>query len=144
VVELSWTIETIRTTEVRPEAVFDRYLDPATWNQWGHNAVWARSDGPLAAGGIVEVRANYGKVYPCRITRLVPGRALELVARPPLMTVTQTYEVESIASGSRVRHAIEVRAPFAGPMALLGVKRMYQRLLDREVDRLIELARQDP
>jgi uncharacterized protein YndB with AHSA1/START domain len=137
---MSWTIETERSADVQPEAVFDRYLDPTTWHLWGHNAVWARSDGPLANGGIVEVRANYGKVYPCRITRLVPGRALVLVARPPLMTVTQTYEVEPIMSGSRVRHAIEVAAPFAGLMRLLGAKRMYQRLLDKEVDRLIELA----
>ena len=139
---MSWTIETERDADVRPEAVFDRYLDPTTWPQWGHNAVWARSDGPLVAGGIVEVRANYGKVYPCRITRLVPGRALELVARPPLMTVTQTYEVEAIGSGSRVRHSIEVAAPFAGLMRLLGAKRMYQRLLDKEVDQLIKLAAQ--
>jgi uncharacterized protein YndB with AHSA1/START domain len=139
---MSWTIETEREANVRPEAVFDRYLDPTTWPQWGHNAVWARSGGPLVAGGIVEVRANYGKVYPCRITRLVPGRALELVARPPLMTVTQTYEVEAIGSGSRVRHSIEVAAPFAGLMRFLGAKRMYQRLLDKEVDQLIKLAAQ--
>jgi len=139
---MSWTIETERGADVRPEAVFARYLDPTTWHEWGHNAVWARSDGPLAAGGIVEVRANYGKVYPCRITRLDPGRALELVARPPLMTVTQTYEVEPTASGSRVRHTIKVEAPFAGLMRVLGAKRMYQRLLDNEVDRLIALTAQ--
>ena len=139
---MSWTIETERGGDVRPEAVFARYLDPTTWHEWGHNAVWARSDGPLEDGGIVEVRANYGKVYACRITRLDPGHALELIARPPLMIVTQTYEVEPAASGSRVRHAIKVEAPFAGLMRLLGAKRMYQRLLDDEVDRLIELVGQ--
>lgn len=122
--------------------MFARYLDPTTWHEWGHNAVWARSDGPLVDGGIVEVRANYGKVYPCRITRLVPGRALGLVARPPLMIVTQTYEVEPAGTGSRVRHSIEVAAPFAGLMRLLCAKRIYQRLLDQEVDRLIDLAAQ--
>ena len=137
---MSWTIATERSALVAPGAVFDRYLDPDTWHEWGHNAVWARSAGPLAEGGTVDVRANYGKVYPCRITRLVEGRLLELVARPPLMTVTQTYEVEPRPNGSRVRHSITVAAPFAGLMRVLGAKRLYQRLLDREVERLIELA----
>src|SRR5262245_22507311 len=99
-------------------------MTPSTWPTWCHNATWAHADGPLTEGGVVKVRANYGRVYPCRITRLVHGRLLELEARPPMMTVVQTYEVEPIASGSRVRHAITVTAPFAGLMRVLGTLRL--------------------
>ncbi len=133
-------IESTRDAAVTPADVFRLYADPSTWSVWGHNATWARAEGQFVEGGIVEVRANYGKVYPCRITRLVSDRLLELEVRPPMMRVLQTYEVEPTPTGSRVRHALEVSAPFAGVMRLLGFAWIYQRLLDKEVGKLIEMA----
>ena len=59
---MSWSIEAVREAQVAPEAVFALYSDPGTWSAWGHNATWARADGPLVEGGTVDVRANYGKV----------------------------------------------------------------------------------
>lgn len=137
---MTWLIETVRDAAVGPADVFRLYADPSTWSEWGHNATWARADGPLVEGGIVEVRANYGKVYPCRIRRLVADRALELEARPPLITVRQVYEVEPAPVGARIRHALEISGPLSGPMRLARVDRLYQGLLDKEVGRLIEMA----
>ena len=77
---VSWTIESVLESDVDPAAVFALYADPATWSRWGHNATWARSEGPLVEGGIVDVRAGYGTVYHCRIRRLEPGRALAVLA----------------------------------------------------------------
>ena len=105
---MSWMIETVREAAVGAADVFRLYADPSTWSEWGHNAKWARAEGPLVEGGTVHVRAGYGKVYPCRIRRLVAGRALVLKARPPFMTVIQTYEVEPTPEGARIRHALEV------------------------------------
>jgi hypothetical protein len=122
----------------------DRHLPPATWSEWGHNAKWARADGPLVEGGIVDVKAGYGKVYPCRITRLVPDRALELQARPPFMAVLQTYEVEPTAEGSHIRHALEISGPLAGVTRLVRLNRVYQGWLDKEVERLIRRAGRPP
>lgn len=136
----SWRIEAIAETDLSPQAVFAIQADPATWPVWGHNAVWARSDGPLVEGGTVEVRANYGKVYRCRIDRFVPDRLIEFVARPPMMAVTQTYAVEPTPTGSRVRHALEISARFAGAMRFLGLPRVYRRQLEDEVRKVIELA----
>jgi uncharacterized protein YndB with AHSA1/START domain len=104
-------IESVRDAAVAPADVFRLYADPSTWSRWGHNAKSAYADGPLVEGGTVDVRAGYGKVYPCRIRRLVAGRALELEVRPPLMTVINTYEVEPTADGAHIRHALEVRLP---------------------------------
>ena len=137
---MTWTIESMRDAAVSAEDVFRLYADPSTWNRWGHNATWARADGPLVEGGTVDVRANYGKVYPCRIRHLVAGRLLELEARPPLLTVIQTYEVEPTPDGAHVRHALELSGPLAGIIRLGGAAWFYQRLLDKEVARVIEMA----
>ena len=123
-----------------PADVFRLYTDPATWSQWGHNATWARADGPLVEGATVHVRAGYGRVYECDIRRLVPDRVLELEARPPLIRVIQTYEVGPAPGGVRIRHALEISGPLSGPMRLFRVDRVYQGWLDEEVGRLIELA----
>ena len=137
---MSWTIESQRDAAVTPADVFRLYADPSTWSQWGHNAKWARSDGPLVEAGTVDVKAGYGKVYSCHIRRLVPDRALELEVRPPLITVVQIYEVEPTAAGSHVRHALEISGPLAGAMQLIGIDRIYQGWLDKEVARLVAMA----
>lgn len=137
---MTWMIETVRDADVAPADVFRLYADPSTWSDWGHNATWARADGPLVEGGTVDVRANYGKVYRCRIRRLAADHALVLEARPPLLTVIQTYEVEARPDGARVRHALELSGGLSGLLRLGGAAWLYQRLLNREVAKLIELA----
>ena len=77
----------------------------------------------------VDVKADYGRVYHCRISQLVAGRALVLEVRPPLMTVIQTYVVEPTPGGSRIRHALEISGPLAGLTRLIGLPRAYQRRL---------------
>ena len=55
---MSWSIEAVREAPVTPEAVFARMRNPRHGATWGHNATWARADGPLVEGGTVDVRAN--------------------------------------------------------------------------------------
>jgi uncharacterized protein YndB with AHSA1/START domain len=137
---MTWMIESIREAPVAPADVFRLYTDPSTWSAWGHNVRWARAHGPLVEGGTVDVRAGYGKVYPCRIQRLVTDRAIELEVRPPLMKVINTYEVEPTAGGSRVRHALEISGPLAGITKFIRLDRLYQGWLDKEVGKMIEMA----
>ena len=139
---MSWTIESVRLADVAPAAVFALYADPSTWHRWGHNATWARADGPLAEGGVVDVRANYGTVYHCRIRRLVPDRALELLVRPAGLTIVNVYEVQPDPAGSRIRHAFEVSGPIATP-ARWFLARIYRRQLDHEVTAVARMAK-DP
>ena len=137
---MTWTIESERDAVVAPAEVFRLYADPSTWSEWGHNAKWAHADGPLVEGGTVDVKAGYGRVYRCRIQRLVAGRALVLDVRPPLVRVIQNYEVEQIAEGAHIRHALEISGPLAGALKLVRADRFYQGWLDKEVERLIEIA----
>lgn len=141
---MSWTIESRSDApDVAPAAIFALYADPGTWSAWGHNATWARAKGPLAEGGTVDVRANYGTVYHCRIRRFDRDRALELVVRPAGLTIVNIYEVEPLdGGGARVRHAFEVSGPIAG-MARRGLAGTYRRQLEEEVAAVIRLAR-DP
>jgi hypothetical protein len=136
---VSWIIESVLEADVDPSAVFALYADPATWSRWGHNATWARSEGPLVEGGIVDVRAGYGTVYHCLIRRFEQGRALELVVRPALLTIINVYEVDPAPIGARIRHALEISGPLA-PIARLGLRRMYQRMLDAEVADVARIA----
>jgi Polyketide cyclase / dehydrase and lipid transport len=136
---VGWTIEHVQEADVEPAAVFALYADPATWNRWGHNATWARADGPLVEGGIVDVRANYGTVYHCRIRRLEANRALELVVKPAGLTIVNVYQVAPAAGGSRIRHAFEISGPISGLVRpfLAGV---YTRLLEKEVRDVARMA----
>ena len=138
---MGWMIEAVHVAEVDPAAVFRLYADPSTWPSWGHNATRARSDGPLVEGGLVYVRANYGRDYPCRIRRFEPGRALELEVRPPFLFIVNIYEVEATGSGAGIRHALEVSGAIAGAMKRMGVDRLYRRQLDAEVAAVIALAK---
>ncbi len=137
---MTWTIETVREAPVAPADVFRLYEDPSTWSAWGHAAQWARTDSPFIEGAVVDVRADYGRVYHCRIRELVAGRALVLEVKPPFMTVIQTYVVEPTPSGSRVRHALEISGPLAVPTRLIGLPGAYKRRLDKEVGKVIDLA----
>lgn len=141
---MSWLIESVRDAPVDPAAVWRLYTDPSTWPVWGHNAKWARADGPLVEGGTVDVKAGYGKVYRCRIRRLVAGRAIQFEVRPPLIKVIQTYEVDPTPAGAHIRHAIEISDPLAGLMRLLRVDKVYQGWLDKEVAKLIAMAEDEP
>ena len=137
---MTWAIESIRDSPVAAAAIFRFYADPSTWSGWGHNAKWARAVGPMVEEGTVDVRAGYGKTYPCRIRQLDAGHLLVLEARPPMITVIQTYEVVPTVTGARVRHRLEISGPLSGPMRLFGVRRVYQGWLDKEVSRLVEMA----
>jgi hypothetical protein len=136
---VGFTIEAVREADVDPAAVFALYMDPTTWSRWGHNATWARADGPLLEGGIVDVRANYGTVYHCRIRRLEAGRALELVVKPAGLTIINIYEVSPTPSGSRIRHAFEVSGPISG-IARPVLAGMYTRQLEAEVAAVARMA----
>jgi hypothetical protein len=141
---MGWTIEAVGESPATPSAVFALYADPSTWTAWGHNATRARATGPMAVGGIVEVRANYGKVYPCVIRRFEPDRALDMEVRPPGMTIRNVYEVAPASGGgSRIRHAFEISGPMGAVARLVGLGRVYRRKLEAEVAAVARMAEGD-
>jgi hypothetical protein len=137
---MAWSIEATGQSARAPEDIFAFYMDPSTWGTWGHNTKWARARGPVVEGATVDVKAGYGKVYPVLIRRLVPDRYIECEVRPPGLLVVNSYTAEPAVDGTTVRHRIEVSGRFAGIARTIGFDRLYTRLLQREIAKLIELA----
>lgn len=140
---MAWSIESVREANLTPTDIFRLYADPTTWGSWGHNTRWARANGPVVEGATVHVKAGYGTVYPVLIRRLVVDRYIECEVHPPGMVVVNTYEVQPIADGVRIRHTIEVSGRLAGVTKLIQLDRLYTRLLAKETRRLVELAARD-
>lgn len=136
-----WSISSSAVAPVPPEAIYAFYVDPSTWGSWGHNTRWGRARGPVVEGSIVDVKAGYGKVYPVLMRRVVENRYVECEIRPPGMLVETTFSVEPADGGSRVEHTISVSGRFSGITKLIGFDRLYTKLLDREISKLIALAR---
>lgn len=137
---MSFSIESVREAPVRPADVYQFYIDPSTWGHWGHNTRWARAEGPLAVGSLVDVKAGYGAVYPVRVLKLVPGRLIVCEVRPRGLHITMSFEVTPTAAGARLRHALEVGGRFAGLTRRLGFPWLYRRLLAKETRRLVALV----
>ena len=138
-----WTISRSAHAPVPPEAIFALYTDPSTWGSWGHNTRWGRARGPVPVeeGSIVDVKAGYGKVYPVLMRRVIENRYVECEIRPPGMLVETTFSVEPADGGSHVEHTISVSGAFSGITKLIGLDRLYTGLLDKEIRRMIELAK---
>jgi hypothetical protein len=136
-----WSISSWAVAPVPPEAIYTFYVDPSTWGSWGHNTRWGRARGPVVEGSIVDVKAGYGKVYPVLMRRVVENRYVECEIRPPGMLVETTFSVEPADGGSRVEHTISVSGRFSGITKLIGLDRLYTKLLDKEISKLIALAR---
>jgi hypothetical protein len=135
-----WTISSSALAPVAPEAIYAFYVDPTTWGSWGHNTRWGRARGPVVEGSIVDVKAGYGKVYPVLMRRLIPNRYVECEIRPPGMLVETTFSVEPADGGSRIEHTISVSGTFSGITKLIGLDRLYTRLLEKEISKLLALA----
>jgi hypothetical protein len=98
----------------------------------------------MQVGGVIEVLANYGKVYPCVIRRFEVDRALDLEVRPPGMRILNVYEVApGPAGGSRIRHAFEISGPMGLIGRLVGLGRVYRRKLEAEVAAVARMAEGD-
>ena len=94
---------------------------------------------------MVDVRANYGTVYHCRIRKLEPGRAIEVVVKPALMTIINIYEVEPTERerGSATRSRCRDRSP---RLSGSPPRRIYRRQLEEEVRAVARVAagKEDP
>ena len=137
---MSWTIERTHEAALTPSQVFRFYGDPSTWGSWGHNTRWARAIGPLVEGTIVEVKARFGSVLPVRLISVVPDRSVVFELHPFGIPVTNSYEVEPSTIGVRIRHSIQIGGRLAGLLSPLQLQRLYRRVLDNEIRRLVALA----
>jgi hypothetical protein len=141
---VEWSIRDVREAPLTPSQVFRFYVDPSTWGRWGHNTKWARAEGPLAEGSVVDVKAGYGRVWPVLIRRIETDRYIECEVRPPGMVVVNTYEISPVPGGVRLTHGISVSGRMARLTKILLFDKLYARLLAKETSRLVALAARAP
>ena len=136
---MTWSIESVRQATLAPAEVWALYTDPATWGSWAHATRAAWADGPLAVGSTVQVKADYGRIWPVLVREMVEDRLIETEVRPPGLLVVQRFEITPQDTSIRIRHEIEVSGTAAG-IAGLMLRPLYRRRLSRETERLISLA----
>ncbi len=56
------------------------------------------------------------------------------------MLVETAFSLEPADGGSRVQHTITVSGRFSGAAKLIGFDRLYTKLLEREIAKLIAIA----
>jgi hypothetical protein len=138
---MPFTIEdTYDAPGVDAAAVYACYADPSTWHLWGHNASGARARTLVEEGAIVDVKVRrYPWTYAVRILEAVPGRRVVCEVRPVGVRIVQSYEVEPVAEGARIRHVFTVAGPLERGYKLLAGQ--YTKLLARETRALAAYVR---
>jgi hypothetical protein len=102
------------TTDVLPQAFFERWADMATWPQWNTDTEWVRLDGPFRAGATGQLKPKGGPTTRFVITSLVPGREFTDVSL--LLGARLTFQhLVDVDSSSRT--TVSVQVTVAGPLA---------------------------
>jgi hypothetical protein len=129
---MPFTIEdTYDAPGVDAAAVYACYADPSTWHLWDHNTSGARARTLVEDSAIVDVKVRrYPWTHAVRILEAVPGRRVVCGVKPIGVRIVQSYEVEPIERGTRIRHAITVGGPLERGYSLLAGQ--YTKLLARE------------
>ncbi|MGA5303750.1 hypothetical protein ACPCHT_27765 [Nucisporomicrobium flavum] len=109
------TIATARlTSDVQPQAFFDRWADMATWPDWNTDTEWVRLDGPFRTGATGALKPKGGPVTRFVVSSLVPGREFTDVSLLLGARLTFQHLVDVDADGATT---VSVRVTLAGPLA---------------------------
>jgi hypothetical protein len=102
------------TSDLQPQAFFDRWADMATWPQWNTDTEWVRLDGPFRTGATGRLKPKGGPATRFVVTALVPGREFTDVSLLLGARLTFQHLVAVDAGGSTT---VSVRVTLAGPLA---------------------------
>ena len=102
------------TSDLPPQAFFDRWADMTTWPQWNTDTEWVRLDGPFRTGATGKLKPKGGPVTRFIVTSLVPGREFTDVSLLLGARLTFQHLVAVDAGGLTT---VTVRVTLAGPLA---------------------------
>jgi hypothetical protein len=109
------TIATARiTSDLRPQAFFDRWADIATWPQWNTDTAWVRLDGEFAAGATGTLKPKGGPATRFVVTTLVPEREFTDVSLLFGARLTFQHLVTVDTEGATV---VSVQVTLDGPLS---------------------------
>jgi len=129
--------ESTAVTVTGPAAVWDRYVDVATWPSWNAAVELVQLDGPFAAGTVGTLTPPGGAPLPFRIASAEEG-----VSYTSVTDIADTVSLQSTSSltplpggGTRITQRSELVGPAAehfaaafGPALATGVPRTVTEL----------------
>ncbi|BCY13269.1 SRPBCC family protein [Actinoplanes sp. L3-i22] len=102
------------TSDLQPQAFFERWADMATWPEWNTDTAWVRLDGPFRTGATGKLKPKGGPVTRFVVTSLVPGREFTDVSLLLGARLTFQHLVTVDAAGSTT---VSVEVTLTGPLA---------------------------
>ncbi|WP_436535484.1 SRPBCC family protein [Actinoplanes sp. HUAS TT8] len=104
------------TSDVRPEAFFERWADMATWPEWNTDTAWVRLDGPFRTGATGKLKPKGGPVTRFVVASLVPGREFTDVSL--LLGARLTFQ-HLVTVDDDGLTTVSVRVTLTGPLAFV-------------------------
>ena len=102
------------TTDVQPQAFFERWADMATWPQWNTDTLWVRLDGPFRTGSTGQLKPKGGPKTRFVIASLVPGREFTDVS---LLLGARLQFQHLVDVDSSNRTTVSVQVTLTGPLS---------------------------
>jgi Polyketide cyclase / dehydrase and lipid transport len=131
--------EHVLTTTASARAVWAVYSDTAAWPEWDDALIWARLDGPFAAGSRGALKPRGGPTVKFVMTRADPATGFADETRLPFTRITFDHLIEPQGDTLRLTH----RATANGPLGWLFGRLMgagIRRSLPPAMERLVAMA----
>jgi len=103
------------TTDVQPEAFFERWADMATWPEWNTDTEWVRLDGPFRTGATGQLKPKGGPTTRFVVSSLVPGHEFTDVS---LLFGARLEFQHRVEVDAERRTTVSVRVTLAGPLTV--------------------------
>ena len=136
---MAWHFEHSANSPASPEAVWQRYVDVAHWNEWSRKGIqWSRLEGTFEVGARGKAKSPGLPAGRFRVTAADSGRLYASETRLPGATLIFELVIERRETGTRISH----RAKLSGPLAFLyaPVRMRITQSLPDGVDRLATSA----
>lgn len=134
-----WHAQHTLETTTRPESIWRRWMDVASWPDWDEGLEWATIQSPMAVGKAGVVKRRGGERLAFRVVEFVEGRSFTCVGRTMGTALTFVHRLEPSALGTKLTHRVEARGPLAWLLGLTMGRRIRENL-PRAARKLAHLA----
>jgi hypothetical protein len=138
-----WTHVESMPTPATAAQIWRKWAQVEDWPAWDRDLLWARLDGPFAAGSSGRMKPAAGPAVRFVLTRVVEGREFVDRGRLPLTRLEFRHVYEPDAQGGgRILHQVTMTGLLAPVFARL-VGRRIKAGLRHAMERLSETAAAD-
>jgi hypothetical protein len=108
---MTWRRQHSQLTSATPAQLWERWTRTELWQVDDPGVQWAQLDGPVAVGTTGVVKNHGTPAQRFELTRVEHERAMDLVIRLPLATLSITHDLRSDAGDVRITHGVVLDGP---------------------------------